>query len=241
MEVYNVIMSKSEIALNYLEKNKILHIDMIEPIRRKTAEILYASEDGVLIIENNSDSYMLSICDIKLAMKLIDTLVKKPLFVVRQEELLPIIKEKFAYKNYFDCFQTAYLKSIPPKLNDDIQIKLLTDNDKTTVSENYKSIDEDFDYTSYLIDKKQMWGAFNGETLMGFIGIHSEGSMGLLEVLPKYRNNGIATALQSFLIDFMLKKDWIPFGQVFQDNEKSLNLQKKIGLTISKEHVFWLY
>ncbi len=39
----------------------------------------------------------------------------------------------------------------------------------------------------------------------------------------------------------MLKKEWIPFGQVFIENDKSLNLQNKLGLEISKESIFWLY
>jgi len=65
--------------------------------------------------------------------------------------------------------------------------------------------------------------------------------MGLLEVLPEHRNKGVAQALQNYLIDYMLKKEWIPFGQVFIENDKSLNLQNKLGLEISKESIFWLY
>ena len=234
-------MNKIKIALNYLGKNKLLHIDMIEPIRRNTCDILYAENDGVLIYEKNSNSYMLTTDNADLAKNLIENLPKKDLFVIHQKELFSIVKDKFNYKNYFECKQSAYLNEIPPNLNQNINIRLLEDKDKTIVRENYKSMDEDFDYTSFLIDEKSMWGAFDNNDLMGFIGIHSEGSMGLLEVLPEYRNKGVALALQSFLIDYLLKKDWIPFGQVFIDNEKSLNLQKKLGLEISEESVFWLY
>ena len=234
-------MNKIKIALSYLDKNKLLHIDMIEPIRRNTCDILYADNDGVLIYEKNSNSYMLTTDNADLAKNLIENLPKKDLFVIHQKELFSIVKDKFNYKNYFECKQSAYLNEFPPNLNQNINIRLLEDKDKTIVRENYKSMDEDFDYTSFLIDEKSMWGAFDNNDLMGFIGIHSEGSMGLLEVLPEYRNKGVALALQSFLIDYLLKKDWIPFGQVFIDNEKSLNLQKKLGLEISEESVFWLY
>lgn len=234
-------MNINKIALDYLEKNKLMHIDMIEPIRRNTSNILYADKNGVLIYEKNSESYMLTTDNIDLAKRLIESLHKKPLFVIHQKELFSIIKEKFGYINYFECKQSAYLSDIPPKLSETIEIRQLENKDKDIVRNNYKSMDEDFDYTSYLIDKKQMWGAFDQNTLMGFIGIHSEGSMGLLAVLPEYRNKGVAMALQNYLINYILKKDWIPFGQVFIDNEKSLNLQKKLGLEISKESVFWLY
>lgn len=228
-------------ALNYLEKNKLLHIDMIEPIRRNNCNILYANRDGVLIHEINSDSYMLATDSNNLAKTLIENLPKKGMFVVHQKDLFDLVKNKFDYKNYFECKQSAYLKDFPPILNENINIKLLEDKDKAIVRENYKSMEDDFDYTSYLIDEQKMWGAFDNNELMGFIGIHSEGSCGLLEVLPKHRNKGVAQALQNYLNDYMLKKDWIPFGQVFIDNEKSLKLQNKLGLEISKESVFWLY
>ncbi len=237
----NLIMNTSQLALKYLEKDKLLHVDMIEPIRRNTCDILHASEEGVLIYEKNSESYMLATDSMALAENLIENLPKKALFVIHQNELFSLIKNKFGYKDYFECMQFAYTKDIPPKLNQNIEIKLLTDKDKNIVRQNYKSMDEDFDYTSYLIDNKQMWGAFNDNTLMGFIGIHSEGSMGLLEVLEEYRNKGVAQALQNYLIDYMIKKDWIPFGQVFTVNEKSLNLQEKLGLTKSDCIVYWLF
>lgn len=228
-------------ALDYLEKNKLLHIDMIEPIRRNTCDILYANSDGVLIHEKNSNSYMLTTESVDLAKKLIENLPKKDLFVIHQNEMFDLVKDRFGYKNYFECKQTAYLKNTPPKLDYEIEIRLLEDKNKDLVKENYKSMDEGFDYTSFLIDEKCMWGAFDKDTLMGFIGVHSEGSMGLLEVLSEHRNKGVAQALQNYLIDYMLKKEWIPFGQVFIENDKSLNLQNKLGLEISKESIFWLY
>lgn len=42
---------KKDKAIKYLRKNILLNIGMIEPIRRCTAEILYAEIDGVLIRE----------------------------------------------------------------------------------------------------------------------------------------------------------------------------------------------
>ncbi|NSB14708.1 hypothetical protein [Clostridium beijerinckii] len=48
-------------AIKYLIKNPLLHMGMIEPIRRDTAEILYAEIDGVLIKEQESNAYMISV------------------------------------------------------------------------------------------------------------------------------------------------------------------------------------
>ena len=77
--------------------------------------------------------------------------------------------------------------------------------------------------------------------MVGFIGQHLEGSMGLLEVLPQYRKNGYGMELEQTMINYMLEKGLIPFCQVEVTNEKSLRLQKKLGLTISREQVYWLF
>ena len=50
-----------ERAITYLIKNPLLHMGMIEPIRRDTADILYAETDGVLIKEQKSNAYMVSV------------------------------------------------------------------------------------------------------------------------------------------------------------------------------------
>lgn len=45
-------------------------------------------------------------------------------------------------------------------------------------------------YLGERLDAGVMHGAFEGEELLGFIGMHSEGSVGLLEVLPAHRRRG---------------------------------------------------
>ena len=64
---------------------------------------------------------------------------------------------------------------------------------------------------------------------------------GARHVFEEYRGNGYAKELYSFLIDWQLKRGRIPYGQVFQDNEASIALQKSFGLTFSKEPVYWLW
>jgi tRNA (guanine37-N1)-methyltransferase len=75
---------------------------------------------------------------------------------------------------------------------------------------------------------------------VGFIGKHAEGSMGLLEVLPENRRQGLARTLESFLIDRELREGNLPYCQVFRDNAASLALQKKLGLQLAEGLVIWL-
>lgn len=67
------------------------------------------------------------------------------------------------------------------------------------------------------------------EELCGFIGTHSDGSMGMLEVLPKYRRQHIGEELERRLINEIIKSGKTPFCHVVFGNEKSFNLQLKLG------------
>ena len=89
-----------------------------------------------------------------------------------------------------------------------------------------------FDNPDYIIERIEagaVYGAFFGDntaddtinTLAGIIGIHEEGSIGMLYVKPQY--NG-----------------WIPYGQIIVGNEASMKLQESMGLHFSKSSVYWM-
>ena len=86
-----------------------------------------------------------------------------------------------------------------------------------------------------------MWGVFDGGRLAGFIGTHSEGSMGMLEVLPEFRRKGYGLALEQFLIAWHLSRGWTPFGHVIDGNEPSLRLQQKAGMVCAGLPAIWLF
>ena len=86
-----------------------------------------------------------------------------------------------------------------------------------------------------------MTGAFLDGVLAGFIGIHEEGSIGMLEVLPAYRRRGLGYALEAGAIRRALKEGTIPYCQVIEGNTASMELQKKLGLEFSDGFVYWLF
>ena len=38
----------------------------------------------------------------------------------------------------------------------------------------------------------------------------------------------------------ILEKGWVPFCQIFTDNEASVKLQQKLGLRIVRDTVYWI-
>ena len=47
-------------------------------------------------------------------------------------------------------------------------------------------------------------------------------------------------ALETCLITRQLEKGWVPFCQIFDGNEPSLRLQKKLGLKLAPGRLYWI-
>ena len=86
----------------------------------------------------------------------------------------------------------------------------------------------------------EMFGAFKDGELAGFIGLHEEGSMGMLEVLPAFRRMGVGSLLVATLCRFLMERGLTPFSQFTVDNLASRALHESMGFSISTEFVFWL-
>ena len=86
-----------------------------------------------------------------------------------------------------------------------------------------------------------MLGAFVDGTPAGFAGFHIEGAIGMLEVLSPYRRRGIGEALLRGVVSLALSGGQYAYGQVFTDNAPSLALQRKAGMVVSQEILFWLF
>jgi tRNA (guanine37-N1)-methyltransferase len=85
-----------------------------------------------------------------------------------------------------------------------------------------------------------LYGAFAEGKLVGFIGIHSEGSAGLLYVDNAYRGQGIGRSLEAYLMNRHLEKGWVPYGHVTTQNADSVGLQESMGLYRADKKLWWL-
>lgn len=99
----------------------------------------------------------------------------------------------------------------------------------------------DPDYVADRIQAGVMFGAFVDGNLAGFVGEHSEGSMGMLEVFPAYRRQGLGMALESFQINRLLDQGRVPFDQVIVGNDRSYRLQQKLGMVLSQDTISWAH
>ena len=92
-----------------------------------------------------------------------------------------------------------------------------------------------------LLKNGNLLGGYKNGTLIGFVGNHSEGSIGLLEVFPQYKRLGYGTILESYIVNKMIEKSLVPFAQIEINNEKSMTLQTKLGFKISEDRLYWMF
>lgn len=226
-------------AYKYLNKDRMLNIDMIDSLQSNEAEVIYAADNGVMIYNISGGSYLIS-ADSDIEKILVCAPKDADIFLAHQDFYVPYIKHQFGLDNQMRCFTAVYTKAAAPQIDIDYDIKQLTLDYVDIVLDTYSHINNR-DYICKRIKGGYMYGAFSGDEFMGFIGIHDEGAMGMLEVFPQHRRKGIGYALEAYLIDVLLKQGRIPYAHVIEDNLVSLSLQKKLGMDIINKKVNWIF
>lgn len=135
------------------------------------------------------------------------------------------------------CITFAYLGSNPPPVSDGLNIARLGLSLAERVAEAYGGYSAD--EMRGVMENKGVFGAWEGDELLGFIGRHFDGNMGMLEVFETYRRRGIGAELEKYLIGYVLSEGRLPVCDVYADNAASLALQKKLGLTAANGYTFW--
>lgn len=226
-------------AIAYLIKNPLLHIGMIEPIHRGTADIMYAETDGVFLKEQKSKAYMISVDNLEKGQELINNIGKCNLILSHQAYMVDYISNKFGLTKKIECYQAVYLNNNKLPVKEELEIRQLDQNQLEVILEHYDKLS--VNEIEEILKSGNLFGGYKNGALVGFIGNHLEGSMGLLEVFPEYRRLGYGTLLESYLVNKMLDKGLIPFAQVEIDNAKSKALHNKLGFTISEDRVYWIF
>lgn len=225
-------------AIEYLNGDYLINADIIDPIMRNTAEILYASTDCVMIKDNYSGVIMLQTEHIALADRLLSSLPQDGVAIVAHNEALAdLVERKLGYKKRVPCYQAVYRREPFKTPETGLEIRLLKENEAELASAMYRFTTED---AIKHIRLGLVYGAFENGNMVAMIGLHYQGSMGLLEVKESCRRKGYGEIMEKFLINSQLEKGVPPYAHIIEDNTPSLCLQRKLGLDISKNKLYWM-
>ncbi len=234
-------MELRQAALAYLERNRLACIDLLEALRRGSAELLYAAPDGVLLYERESGAHMMSAADRAGAGRCFARLPRCGLLVGHEMWYREEAARRYGLSEEQICYQAAWLAPEPPSEPEfSGELRLLDAGWAGWLYEHYSHAFGGVEYMEGAV-RRGMLAAFVDGAPAGFIGVHDEGSIGMLEVLPPYRRRGLGEVLLRAAVRRALAQGRYAYGQVFDNNAASLALQKKVGMTLTEEPMFWLF
>lgn len=231
-----------------LDRDPLLYVDINEALRREIGQVLYADEGGCLIGFPHGDqpiTEFTTLCGDPGAAKRVFAHLpwdRDILFAVHEDHCLPVLAETYHVRPFLGeaFYHMAYLQKTPlPIPETPFAVKPLDASYFDRVAAIHK--DEDPEYLLERLESGVMLGAFDGDALAGFIGVHAEGAMGLLQVHPDYRRRGIGKLLEAHQINRHLAKGETPYGSVLVTNTSSLALQQSIGMTRSVPTFHWFF
>lgn len=219
-------------------KNIADHADLLAAKNRKNTKILYESESSILMLDQDMPCFFLSCENLKEMdeiMKWID-LNQKITVTLHQSELIPYFR---GYHVYLKCVNALYHGDEVQVSNAPYPIRKLNEKDVKSASLLYRHVEYNA-YVDHCIQKGVCYGMFDKNQLIGMIGEHDEEMMGLLEIHPDYRRQGLATALETWMMKVQKDKGKIVSSQIETDNEASMKLHRKLGFEIGDECIYWM-
>jgi GNAT superfamily N-acetyltransferase len=212
---------------------------MIFPLRRGSAEVIYAARDGVFIKELDSGIYMLASDNFEKSIELVENTGTPPHICLYQKDIADYLFDRHNYNKYAINVQAVYTHE--KYINTDsrvLDIKKLTYSNFDWLCEHNSHLERQ--YLEERLAAGAVYGGFINNELCCSIGTHAEGSVGMLHVSEKFRGMGYAYELLSYIVNLLLDKKHIPFSQIEYDNIASINLHKKIGFEIFADMLYRL-
>ena len=257
-DLYQRYLEKRRL-IKALSKDKRNSIHLMECLSRGLGRICYANGEDVMIYQQEGKICMINAATPESGKMLIEKLlnvsgqsvhVNMKLYAESTQSYSPEVEliltnksfmkdllEENGYDTLFSCRQFLYTEKVPLTVPHK-DIRRLNMESSSYVCSHY-----DMGQAEYIRERLlagAMYGAFSEDHLVGFIGIHSEGSLGMLYVEEAYRRQGIASSLEAYLVNHMLKQGFTPFTQVKEGNEKSIRLQERLGFYQASNLFWWL-
>ena len=220
-------------AIEVLEGAPMAAFPIREIARRGTGEVLFADE-GCVLIETPTNLQYIFATNRPLSRRVMKAMTRPDtVLAALGPEVVRDAKRVIGFDEVNPCHLVVYERSEAPEAAFIRDIRVLNASYLEAVLEHYS-------HPEYLVDGEvedmlragDMLGAFDGNRLVGYIGLHSDGSLGMLEVFPGHRREGWGRALEAAMINRQLERGMIPWGQIWPSNVPSIRLQESLGLTV---------
>ncbi len=219
-----------------LNKDYLKYVCIIENLKSDNKEILYLSSTSVAFKILPSNIVMIA-GEVGFEKAVEKALFHEGIFFTPNAEIKKLLEEKKGIKS-ISCKQ--YLYGRQEIENSQVEIKKLsaTQENIKVVKDNYTLGYSEAEIRHLLSDRLILGGFVDGE-ICGFVGMHEELSVGLLEVLDKFKRRGIGSILLKTCVNYFLDNNFVPFCHVRSENLASIELHKKLNCEPCSEEVYW--
>ena len=230
-----------------LMKQKINHIDMIETINRGNAILVARTETEILLQDKNSGNFYHTCLGQPVTADLLQ--YAEDVVVCHQKEAQTLAVATGLWEEDVTCTLACYTNREKLSITglyrgdgeareDGLRILPFRMEDEGFIAAHYHLV-ENPDYAKERIAAGEVFGAYYGDQVVGFIGRHDSGELGMLFVLEEYRRKHIAKALEVYMFNRDIELGYIPYGEIIEGNDGSIALQNSVGLNFSKGRTYW--
>lgn len=215
------------------------HFALAHYVLDKKGEILYAEKDGLLMCFKGI--YVLfgtSGNGIENALSLIKD---ANCFVCSSEKEGDAVLKRFkGITKKKACYQILYKEPFGVEIPLNTEVKPLppTDENVDFVTSTY-TLGFSREDIKRLMTDFTFYATYTGGEISGYIGRHDEGSIGLLEIMPKFRRMGLGAFLVDYSVKMVNGEGDIAYCNIEAINEKSLKMHLKMNFIPSDKLVYW--
>ena len=221
--------------MSYFERrnNPVLYCCATEPLRLGRARMLRETNGGALVREDAAGMYILAADSLADAEALLDGLDGIDFIMLCNADFAPLI-ERFGLRDRMVFHQAAYRRAELPPEDPRLRIEVAHGRSLARILELYRLNGPES--IRKQAERGELFFATDADGAeVGFVGLHPEGCFGMLEVFPDQRGRGYGAALENHILRFCMQTHRLPYCQVEEENRISMNLQRKLGLEISRE------
>lgn len=223
-----------------LSQDSLLCANIQNSLLRGSGEIIEDSPEGIFVYESLGQVYYL-MAPPALGKEWLCKHEERGynLIVLYNDALISFAAERYHLSLDETCKQIVWTEQQAPARTQELFIRHAQMADlELCMSVYHQSSPEDI---RGAVELGNVFLAYKEDEFVGMIGLHMDGSMGMLDVLPAYRRRGYGTEMERMLIAHQLAQGCIPYGQVHLSNNASFALQENIGMKCSQGTLTWLY
>lgn len=226
-------------ALRFLRRDPVLHAKVIGIVEDGSGRVVTAGAHGTVVFHVPTRTWFIDTVDVASGTKLVDVLDG-----VRECEVTPVpLAEHLARRSALQIrehYVSAVAESgrtrphtpVPPS------VRLRRVPPRDAVLAEYPQ--EGRDHARARAASGDLWAGRDEEGPIGFVGVHGDGSIGLLHVPAARRRHGWGRLLLQFMIGELGRAGRPAHSQIAASNVASLALHRSAGMTLSASPIAWM-